>query len=240
MTEVFTEIAGGSGSGLVLIADHASSRVPEDIDLGIDPAAMEKHIAVDIGIDMLTPLVAGKLGCPALAANVSRLVIDLHREADNPAVIPVTSDGYEVPANAALNEAGRAERIDRFWKPYHARAAELIDAHAPKMLFTLHSFTPSLESAPAERPWQVGILYNQDARGPRIAIPKLEALGIVVGDNEPYSGKLLNATMNFHAEARGLPYLAIEVRNDLIDTPEGAREWAELLAPVIAAVRDAL
>ncbi|MBC2777643.1 N-formylglutamate amidohydrolase [Parasphingopyxis marina] len=240
MSDVCTEIAGDSDSGLLLIADHASDRVPGDIDLGVDPAVMQKHIAVDIGIATLAPLVAARLGCPALLANVSRLVVDLHREADNPAVIPVTSDGYEIPANAALNAAGRAARIDRFWKPYHARAAELIEAHAPRMLFTLHSFTPSLESAPADRPWQIGILYNADERAPRIAIPKLEALGLVVGDNEPYSGKLLNATMNFHAEARGLPYLAIEVRNDLIDTPEGAREWAELLAPVIAAVRDAL
>jgi predicted N-formylglutamate amidohydrolase len=240
MIDVYVEIEGSMESGLLLIGDHASNRVPEDIDLGIHPELLDKHIAVDIGIDRLAPLIAEKLGCPALIANVSRLVVDLHREADHPHAIPHESDGHHIPANAALGEEERSARIHRFWKPYHARAGELIDAYKPKKLFTLHSFTPSLESQPSDRPWHVGILYNQDDRAARIAIPMLEGLGLIVGDNEPYSGLVLNATMDLHAEARGLPYLAIEVRNDLIDTPEGAREWAELLAPVIAATRDAL
>src|SRR3546814_9145245 len=53
------------------------------------------------------------------------------------------------------------------------------------------------------RPWQVGVLYNQDDRGARFTIPLLEAEGLNVGDQEPYSGKLLNATMNRHAEELG-------------------------------------
>jgi predicted N-formylglutamate amidohydrolase len=83
----------------------------------------------------------------------------------------------------------------------------MIDAFEPQMLFTLHSFTAQLETRSDQtRSWHAGILYNQDERAPRIAIPKLEALGLIVGDNEPYSGRELNATMNLHAEARGLPY----------------------------------
>lgn len=241
MTDVFIEIAGRAESGLVLIADHASNRVPEDIDLGVHPSVLDKHVAVDIGVDRLAMLVSAELGCPAIIANVSRLVVDLHREHDNPAATPVHSDGHHIPANAALDEAGRRERIQRFWHPYHGRAAELVDTHAPTMLFTLHSFTPRLETRAHEtRPWHAGILYNRDDRAARIAIPKLEALGLHVGDNEPYSGQELNATMDLHAEARGLPYLAIEVRNDLIADAEGARKWAELLVPVIAETRDAL
>ncbi|MEO1169297.1 MAG: N-formylglutamate amidohydrolase [Pseudomonadota bacterium] len=241
MKDVYREIEGSADSGLVLIADHASNRVPEDIDLGIHPSVLEKHVAVDIGVDRLSGLVAGTLECPAIIANVSRLVVDLHREHDNPAVTPVHSDGHHIPANAALDDAARRERIERFWHPYHGRAAELIDHHDPDMLFTLHSFTPQLETRrDHQRPWHAGILYNKDDRAARVAIPKLEALGLHVGDNEPYSGLELNATMDLHAEARGLPYLAIEVRNDLIADAEGARKWAELLAPVIAETRDAL
>lgn len=241
MQDVYREIAGDSASGLMLIADHASNRVPVDIDLGVHPSILDKHIAVDIGIDRLSALVAEALGCPALIANISRLVVDLHREHDNPAATPAYSDGHHVPANAALDEGSRAARIDRFWHPYHRRASAMIDAFAPQMLFTLHSFTPRLETRSEEaRPWHAGILYNQDDRAPRIALPKLKALGLHVGDNEPYSGRELNATMNLHAEARGLPYLAIEVRNDLIADEEGARKWAEWLVPVIAETRDAL
>ena len=60
--------------------------------------------------------------------------------------------------------------------------------------------------------------------------------GLVVGDQQPYSGKLLNATMNRHAEARGLPYLGIEVRQDRIDTPEAQERWGDLIAEVAARV----
>lgn len=238
--EPYRLIDGNDESGLLAIADHASDHVPGDIDLGIGEALLAKHIAIDIGIDRLTELVASRLGCPAIVATISRLVVDLHREAGHHAVIPEASDGHAIPGNAALDAAQRAARIDRFWHRYHERIAAEIAARSPAMLFTLHSFTPQLESDPEQpRPWQTGILYNSDGRAPRIAIPKLRALGLCVGDNEPYSGVELNATMNAHAEARGLPYLAIEVRNDLIGDEEGARKWADILAPVIAETRDA-
>ena len=76
------------------------------------------------------------------------------------------------------------------------------------------------------------MLYNEDDRAARIAIPLLEAEGLIVGDQEPYSGRLLNATMNRHAEAEGRPYLGVEVRQDQIGTAEGQARWAELLARV--------
>lgn len=241
MGDPWREIEGDPKSGLLLVADHASNRVPGDIDLGIGDHLLDKHIALDIGITALSEALLPMLGAPGILGNVSRLVIDLHREPDHPDAIPAVSDGHAIPGNAALTEAERGARVSRFWEPYHARIAERIDRDRPKMLFTLHSFTPQLETAPGQlRPWDKGILYNQDDRAPRIAIPKLQALGLKVGENEPYSGKLLNATMNLHAEARGIPYLAIEVRNDLIADLDGAREWAEILAPVIAETRDAL
>ena len=86
------------------------------------------------------------------------------------------------------------------------------------------------------RPWQVGLLYNQDERAARLAIRAFAARGVVVGDNEPYSGRLLNATMNRHAEAFGRPYCAIEIRNDLIGDAAGQAEWAALVAEVAGEV----
>ena len=63
---------------------------------------------------------------------------------------------------------------------------------------------------------------------------------MIVGDNLPYSGKVLNATMNRHGQANGIPYLGIEVRQDLIGDDVGVVRWADVLAPVIRAVADAL
>jgi predicted N-formylglutamate amidohydrolase len=107
-------------------------------------------------------------------------------------------------------------------------------------LISLHSFTPRLTTDDASRPWQIGILYNQDERAARIALPLLACAGIVAGDNLPYSGKVLNATMNRHGEANAIPYLGIEVRQDLICDEDGVARWADALAPIIATVHERL
>ena len=62
----------------------------------------------------------------------------------------------------------------------------------------------------------------------------------MVGDQQPYSGRLLNATMNRHAEAEGRPYLGVEVRQDQIADAAGQDLWAERLARIANAVALAL
>jgi predicted N-formylglutamate amidohydrolase len=243
VSEAWRDIAGDPASGLLLIADHASNHVPDDVDLGIAPELLGEHVAIDIGVAPLSEAICAALGCPGILGGISRLVADLNREEDSLGLVPTASDGHAIPGNAALDHAGRAERIERFWRPYHNRLAELIAENRPKLLISLHSFTPRLRTMPHEaRPWQVGILYNEDERAARVAIPLLEAAGVVTGDNLPYSGKLLNATMNAHGEVNGIAYLGIEVRQDLIGDATGVARWAAVLAPVIAgtlsAVRD--
>lgn len=240
MSEAFERIAGTPDSGLLIVVDHASNRVPADIDLGIDPALLDLHIAWDIGAAAVARRLCERLHCPGLFGAVSRLVLDLHRETDSPALIPEASDGYAIPANQGLGEAEREARIDRFWRPYHEELARLVAATRPELIAAIHSFTPRLETAGTDRPWQVGILYNEDDRAARIAIDALRERGIATGDNEPYSGKHLNATMNLHAEAPGIPYLAIEVRNDLIRDAEGVACWSAVLADVIEDCRNEL
>ena len=61
---------------------------------------------------------------------------------------------------------------------------------------------------------------------------KLWSERIRAGDQQPYSGQLLNYTMNRHAEADGRPYLGIEVRQDQISDPAGQAAWAERLARI--------
>lgn len=234
-------IAGSAASGLLLIVDHASNAVPSDIELGIDSALLSEHIAWDIGSAAFAEALCARLDAPAVLATVSRLVIDLNREEEAPGLIPIASDGHAILGNAALNQAGRRERVERFWRPYHRAIGDAIAESAPKLLVSLHSFTPSLASRPDEqRPWQIGILYNDDDRAARMAIPLLEAAGVCVGDQLPYSGKTLNATMNRHGEANGIPYLGIEVRQDLIGDAAGLARWSDVLAPVILACRNSL
>lgn len=225
-------------SPYLLIADHASNHVPDDIDLGIAPELLHTHIAIDLGTADLGQALCSALGCPGIFADVSRLVIDLNREPDSPGLVPTCSDGHAIPGNA---DADIAARLARFHVPYHERIAAMIVGQQPALILSLHSFTPHLATRPAEaRPWPIGILYNQDDRAARPAIAALRGLGLDVGDNQPYSGRDLNATMNRHAEANGIAYLGIEVRQDLLATAADIAQWAERLAHVIGVTLEAV
>ena len=233
MRKIVRFLAGTASSDVLTIVDHASNHVPDGIDLGINPALLSTHIAWDIGAAAL----AEALGFPALLATVSRLVIDLNREADAPGLVPCSSDGHALPGNALDTE----DRVVSFWTPYHLELSKRIEETRPKLLVSLHSFTPVLATRPDEkRPWEIGVLYNNDDRAARIAIPLLAAAGICVGDNLPYSGKVLNATMNRHGEGNNIPYLGIEVRQDLMSNEAGVALWAARLKPVIEACLDQL
>ena len=226
------EIIGGAGP-ILLICDHASNAVPPDIDLGIPDRLYGNHIAVDIGAAAITRALAALLGAPAVLAVVSRLVIDCHRAADHPDLVPVISDGHAIPGNVG---ADRFDRLARFHTPYHRALAAMIREGSPRLLASIHSFTPALESGSTPRPWELGILYNRDVRSARRAIEAFGARGVITGDNQPYSGRDLNVTLNRHGEGNGIASFAIEIRNNLIDHPAGVAHWAGVIAPVLLAI----
>ena len=230
MSEAWRQLGTPRAGGILLIGDHASAYVPPDIDLGIDRALLREHIAIDLGVAEVAALLVGAgVVDAAILGGVSRLVVDCNRDEDAPGAIPIASDGHAIPGNA-LDHAGREARLARFFRPYHTHIAATIAAHRPAMILSLHSFTPALASDPAQaRPWHVGVLYNQDDRLAGPAIAALTEEGLNVGDQLPYSGKLLNATMNRHAEAKDIPYVGIEMRQDLVRDAAGQARFAEQL-----------
>lgn len=231
------EILPGT-SDLLLVADHASNEVPPGIDLAVPSALMADHVAFDIGTDALTRRLSRTLAAPAMIATVSRLVVDCNRPPDDPGAVPASSDGHLIPGNWNLPAAERELRIAAIHEPYHTAIAGEIARRRPALIISVHSFTPRLASRPEDqRPWPVGILYNQDDRAARAALVALAARGLHVGDNQPYSGRDLNYTMDRHAEAAGIPYLGIEVRNDGLQTKEGVARWTHILADCIALVK---
>lgn len=219
--------------GLLCVADHASNFVPDDIELGIDRSLLDQHIAVDIGVEGIADRLARRHGIPAHIACVSRLVCDFHRNEDDRAVVPTESDGRLIAGNIG---ADVEDRLNRFHRPYHEAMSKLIERAKPRMIVALHSFTPSLETSDEERPWEVSLLHNQDDRAARHAIRLFSEQGLTVGDNVPYSGKQLNATMDRHAEAAGIPYCTVEIRQDHIANKAGQARWAVMLADVMGRV----
>ena len=230
-----------TSGGILLIGDHASNRVPSDVDLGIAPHLLKQHIAWDIGVaEVAELLIRDGAVDAAILGNISRLVIDCNRDERAAGLIPIASDGHAIPGNAIAHE-DRELRIARFFRPYHAYIAKVLAEARPSFILSLHSFTPQLAERPAEqRPWEIGVLYNRDDRLARIAIPLLEAAGLCVGDQQPYSGQLLNYTMNIHAEGNGIPYLGLEMRQDGVMTADGQRRMAEIIAQTLRQCRQNL
>jgi predicted N-formylglutamate amidohydrolase len=115
-------------------------------------------------------------------------------------------------------------------------------SHPPKVILSLHSFTPALSTEPsAARPWHIGVLYNQQSASSKRAIALLkEATDWTVGDQEQYSGVLLNASMNRHAEPNNIPYIGIEMRQDCIAKAEGQALFAATLRKIALKVAEEL
>ena len=103
-------------------------------------------------------------------------------------------------------------------------------------VIAVHTCTPVFDRV--VRPWHVGVMWDKDPRIPAPVIRHFEAIdSICIGDNEPYSGRHPHDfTIDFHAEAAGLPHAGFEVRQDLVAHPDGAREWAGILAAALRPV----
>lgn len=223
---------------LLLLCDHASKAVPKALgDLGIGEAELSRHIGWDIGgLDAAIEL-STVLDTPLVASGYSRLVIDCNRWPGGEGSTPEVSDGTPVPANRNLTQQDIDRRAEACFWPYHREVDRRLDRMTAEggaaALLVVHSFTP--EMAGFKRPWHVGVLWNDDARLPEPLLAELRRdASLMVGDNEPYSARAsYEYTLNAHARPRKLPHCSIEIRQDLIATPEEARAWARRLAPAI-------
>ncbi len=203
--------------------------------LGCRANSLRRHIAYDIGAQTVTRRLAALTGALAALAMFSRLLIDPNRGEDDPTLVMRISDGALIPGNARIGAREIARRVEAFWRPYRDACAGPIEAAlargAVPALIGIHSFTPHFQGL--ARPWQVGVLWDKD---PRLALPLIEALraeNLVVGDNEPYDGALRGDTMYEHSTRRGLPGALIEIRQDLLETPEQCEAWAARLARIL-------
>ncbi|MFC6687383.1 N-formylglutamate amidohydrolase [Jhaorihella thermophila] len=222
----------GGRAGVVLVCEHASRFIPAALGgLGLNEAGRRSHAAWDIGALDTARAMAEAMDAPLVHSCVSRLVYDCNRPPEAPDAMPARSERIVVPGNEGLTEAQRAQRVREVFVPFSALVEQTLDARAdPPVLVTVHSFTPVYMGRP--RAAQIGILHDTDSR---LADAMLESAGrhteLRVARNDPYGPEDgVTYTLRRHGLPRGLLNVMIEVRNDLLRTPDDCAGMARLLA----------
>ena len=230
----------GGRSPIFLFCCHAGRAIPAVLgDLGIDSAALASHIGWDPGGAEITTRLARRLDAPAVLANYSRLIVDPNRVPGAADSIPEVSNGVVIPGNLGLDERAREARLDSLFWPLHRGVADTYEAvsrpHQPGVFVEIHTFTPRLQGG-GWRPWEAGVLWNHDRY---LAVKLIDALrqggDCCVGDNQPYSGRDHGFSIDYHTGQHGRRHVSVEIRQDLVDTADGATHWAQVLADALEA-----
>ncbi|HTV94757.1 MAG TPA: N-formylglutamate amidohydrolase [Steroidobacteraceae bacterium] len=231
-------------SSFVIVVDHAGARIPRSLEnLGLPAAELARHIAWDIGSLGMARRMAAALDAPLVAQNYSRLVIDCNRDPRVASSIPPMSEWISVPGNIGRSPQELAARRAEIFDPYHAHIRALLDERQAAGLRTIliaqHTMTDEYKGV--RRAMHAAVLYNRDRRFAGLVLEMLRReSGLIIADNEPYFvSDETDYTIPQHAEARALPYVEIEVRQDLVTEEAGQALWAARLAAALAAAEAA-
>jgi predicted N-formylglutamate amidohydrolase len=231
-------------SKFVIVVDHASKRIPRRLgDLGLPASELQRHIAWDIGSLKVARRVAAALRAPLVAQNYSRLVIDCNRDPRAPTSIPTLSETAVIPGNVGLSDQQVAARRAEIFDPYHGQISALLDerlaAGRPSILVAQHSMTDVFKGV--RRAMHAAVLYNRDRRFAGLVLEALRCeSSLQIADNEPYFvSDETDYTIPRHGEARGLPHVEIEIRQDLLRDETGQKQWAERITRALRAAERA-
>lgn len=231
MDDVVQVLHPQGASGLVLVCEHASHHVPPTLQgLGLPDDMRRGHAAWDPGALAVAQGLSERLDAPLVASTVSRLVYDCNRPPEAPSAVLERSEGREIPGNIGLDYRARADRVARYYLPFEARLRATMDAAKAQVLVTVHSFTPVFLGQ--QRDVEIGILHDEDSRLADVMLAQATAhTPLRCERNAPYgpSDGVMH-TLRLHGLSRGIANVMIEVRNDLIATPEAQAEMAEMLA----------
>ena len=198
---------------VVVTAEHASRAVPRAwrARLKLAPRLLASHRGFDRGARALASTFASRLGAPLVLGGVTRLVVDLNRSPQNPAVFSAVA--------RRLAPAERRALLAGWHAPHWEQVGGLVDAglRGGRRVVHLaaHSFTPVLGGE--RRDFDVGLLYDP-SRATEAALVQawVEAMAMSapwlrVRMNAPYRGTSDGLTTAFRRRYPAARYVGIEV-----------------------------
>ncbi len=230
-------LVNGAGSGpVVIVCEHASHHIPSAYNnLGLSEEALTSHIAWDPGAALVSEHLSRLFDAPFVRGEVSRLIYDCNRPPEEESAMPAKSEVFEVPGNAGIDQAERDRRTVAVYIPFTRCVEEVMAKAGPEaVLVTIHSFVPVYHGKP--RAVELGILHDADTRladAMLSAAPKHTSMNTL--RNEPYGpDDGVTHTLKRHGLSNGVLNVMIEIRNDLVATPEACEQVAGMLHGLIS------
>ena len=227
--------ADGSGQ-VVIVCEHASRHIPPAFDnLGLSEEVAKSHIAWDPGAALVSEHLSGLFDAPYVRGEVSRLIYDCNRPPEAESAMPAKSEVFEVPGNAGIEQAERDRRTAAVYVPFTRCVEEVMAKAGPEtVLVTIHSFVPVYHGKP--RAVELCILHDADTRladAMLAAAPRHTPMN--TQRNEPYGPEDgVTHTLRLHGLSNGVPNVMIEIRNDLVASPDACEEVAGMLHALIS------
>jgi len=195
--------------------EHAGNELFGTPHTHLDRKIIDEHWGYDIGALALTRALGKAHKAPTVSALFSRLLTDPNRPPSSPSFIVEKCEGVTLSFNKNLSHSDRQKRQSDFYDRYHRALNDLIVKTSPKVLVSVHSFTPLYLGQ--KRDIEIGVLYEDHASRAEALTQKIAQYGFDARNNEPYSGALgLMYSVQEAGRKHGLAHVELEVRNDLL------------------------
>ncbi|MCH2187578.1 N-formylglutamate amidohydrolase [Myxococcota bacterium] len=219
-----------------MTCEHAASDLPEWSPREEDQVFLADHWGWDPGAADLTRALCDQLGGSAILSRFSRLVCDPNRDPSDPTFIVDQIEDHALSWNQGLDEVERERRRVQYHEPYHDAIHQVLKhrtaQNLPTRLLSMHSFTPVYRGE--HRSVEIGVLFDDHELQAEALLKALIDNGLQAKPNEPYSGYagLIHAARR-HGRQHGIVYLELEIRQDLIATPDQVAKLSRLIGPAI-------
>jgi len=227
---------------LLITAEHAGHRVPAryaPLFAGRE-RMLESHRGHDRGSRALARTLARRLGAPLCEHTVTRLLVEVNRSLDHPALFSSIS--------ARLPENERDRVLRRHYVPHRSRVEAAVTegvAGGRRIVHVaVHTFAPRLRGR--TRRVDVGLLYDPSRRDEAAFCARWkESLEprdprLIVRRNQPYQGRTDGLTTALRRRFAGGDYLGIELEvNQRFPRGDPAR-WRRLQAALAASLEAAM